>query len=88
MNMIRRLLMAGVWALCLINLVRPLEAPLENLFYIVLGVLVVLHGLQVVLFSKVLQLDLAGKVDVFIFGGIAANERRKALLAKMEKESR
>ena len=82
MNLIRRLLMLAIWSLCLFNLFHPLQAPLQNLLYIATGILLVLHGWMVLMFSKVLQLDIRAKLDIFIFGSIAATALRDKVLQK------
>ncbi|WKE65468.1 DUF1145 domain-containing protein [Gallaecimonas kandeliae] len=80
MTIIKRLLMAAIWLVCLYNLVVPLPGLSHTVFLVAMAVFAAMHGIMVLLFSKVLQLDTKGKLDIFFFGSIAASERRDALM--------
>lgn len=68
-----RLLMLGVWAFLLLNLVQPFPRPLNIFVNVALIFMVLMHGLQMALLKSTLptdgpQMTTAEKVRLFLFG--------------------
>lgn len=68
-----RLLMLGVWAFLLSNLVQPFPHPLNIFVNVALIFMVLTHGLQMALLKSTLppdgpQMTSGEKVRIFLFG--------------------
>ena len=68
-----RLLMLGVWAFLLLNLVQPFPRPLNIFVNVALIFMVLMHGLQMALLKSTLppdgpQMTRAEKARLFLFG--------------------
>ena len=68
-----RLLMLGVWAFLLLNLVQPFPRPLNIFVNVALVFMVLMHGLQMARLKSTLpadgpQMTNAEKARLFLFG--------------------
>ena len=68
-----RLLMLGVWAFLVLNLIQPFPRPLNIFVNVALIFMVLMHGLQMALLKSTLpadgpQMTRAEKVRLFLFG--------------------
>lgn len=68
-----RLLMLGVWAFLLLNLVQPFPRPLNIFVNVALVFMVLMHGMQLALLKSTLpkdgpQMTSGEKVRIFLFG--------------------
>ncbi len=78
-----RIALALLWLVCLYNLFAPLAHPLDKLLYLVLGVTVIMHLAQALIFGTMLKLDWRGKLDIFLFGAMAAARHKQAAEARL-----
>ncbi|WP_341502362.1 DUF1145 domain-containing protein [Gallaecimonas sp. GXIMD4217] len=79
-----RIALALLWAVCLYNLFAPLAHPLDKLLYLVLGVTLIMHLAQALIFGSMLKLGWRGKLDIFLFGALAAARHKQALAARQQ----
>ncbi|WP_147200184.1 DUF1145 family protein [Pantoea sp. CCBC3-3-1] len=68
-----RLLMVGVWAFLLLNVVHPFPAPLKYFVNVALFFMVIMHGLQLVLMRATqpkgaAKLSALMQTKIFFFG--------------------
>ncbi|WP_115720330.1 DUF1145 domain-containing protein [Gallaecimonas mangrovi] len=79
---IKQLMMLVVWVACFINVVHPMQAPLNTVLYIALAVIIVMHSILVLLIGKAIKLTGKEKLSFFVFGSIAVNQKRQSLFPK------
>ncbi|AJI94697.1 DUF1145 family protein [Yersinia ruckeri] len=67
-----RLLMLGVWAFLVLNLIQPFPSPLKYFVNVAMIFMVLMHGLQLILLKSTQPKDqpISGwqQVRIFVFG--------------------